>query len=96
MVLNHNKKVQPILTLTPPTGLKDLRRFLGMGQYYRDHWAKHSDMLAPLTSLVGECGHTKVTKALKSKKVPWHWDEEHPKALNDVKAIIKRCGFGLP
>jgi hypothetical protein len=47
-------------------------------------------MLAPLTSLVGECGHTKVTKALKTKKVPWHWIEVHEKAFNDVKAIIAR------
>jgi hypothetical protein len=47
-------------------------------------------MVAPLTSLVGECGHTKATKAVKTKKVPWHWDEVHQKAFNDVKAIIAR------
>ncbi len=47
-------------------------------------------MLAPLTSLVGECGCTKVAKALKTKKVPWHQDEVHQKAFNDVKAIIAR------
>jgi len=64
--------------------------FLGMVQYYRDLWAKCNDMLAPLTSLVGECGHTKVTRALKTKKVPWHWDEVHQNAFNDVKAIIAR------
>jgi len=61
-----------------------------MAQYCRDLWAKHSDMLVPLTALVGECGHTKVTKVLKTKKVPWHWDEVHQKAFNDVKAIIAR------
>jgi hypothetical protein len=86
----QQKKVQAILTLTPPTGFKDLGRFLGMIQYYGDLWVKHSDILVPLTSLVGECGHTKVTKALKTKKVPWHWDEEHQKAFNDVKAVITR------
>ncbi len=42
------------------------------------------------TPLVGECGHTKVTKALKTKKVPWHWDEVHQKAFDDVKAVIAR------
>jgi len=47
-------------------------------------------MLAPLTSLVGECGHTKVTKALKTKKVPWHSDEVHQKAFNDVRTVIER------
>ena len=47
-------------------------------------------MLAPLTSLVGECGHTKVTRAQKTKKIPWHWDEVHQKAFNDVKAVIAK------
>jgi hypothetical protein len=47
-------------------------------------------MLAPLISLVGECGHTKVTKAKKTKKCPWYWDEVHQKAFNDVKAIIAK------
>ena len=84
------KKVQAILALTPPTGVKDLHRFLGMVQYYRDLWAKQSDMLAPLTSLVGECGHTKVIKALKTKKVPWHWGKVHQKSFNDIKTIIAR------
>jgi hypothetical protein len=36
-------------------------------------WARRSNMLAPLTSLVGECGQTKSTKAKGTKKVPWHW-----------------------
>eukprot|EP00804_Cyclotella_cryptica_P013751 CCRYP_018839-RA/>CCRYP_018839-RA protein AED:0.25 eAED:0.29 QI:0/0/0/1/0/0/2/0/295 len=37
-----------------------------MVQYYRDLWARRSEMLAPLTSLVGECGHTKQSKLLKA------------------------------
>ena len=61
-----------------------------MVQYYRDLWAKCSDMLAPLISLVLECGHTKVTRALKTRKVPWHWDEVHQKAFDDVKAVIAK------
>jgi hypothetical protein len=56
------KKVQAILTLNPPTNVKELRHFLGMVQYYRDMWARRSEMLAPLTDLVGECGETKFTK----------------------------------
>ncbi len=34
------KKVQAILAITPPTQVKDLRRFLGVVQYYRDLWAR--------------------------------------------------------
>ena len=32
------KKVQAILNLTPPTTFKELRRILGIVQYYRDIW----------------------------------------------------------
>ncbi len=54
-------------------------------------------MLAQLTSLVGECGHTKVTRTLKTRKVPWHWDEVHQKAFHDVKAdIAKDVAFAYP
>jgi hypothetical protein len=36
--------------------------FLGMVQYYQDMWTRCSEMLAPLTDLVGECRETKTTK----------------------------------
>jgi len=53
------KKVQAILAITAPKQVKDLLSFLGMVQYYRDLWVRCSEMLAPLTFLEGECGHTK-------------------------------------
>ncbi len=86
----QSNKVQAILVIQPPKGVKQLRHFLGMVQYYRDLWARWSDMLAPLTALVGECGQTKVTKAKGTKKVPWHWDEVHQRAFDHVKATIAR------
>ncbi len=70
----QTKKVQAILRLSPPNNVKELRRFLGMVQYYRDMWVRHSEMLAPLTDLVGECQETKTTKKNKTKKKPWQWD----------------------
>ena len=59
-----------------------------MVQYYRDIWARRSEILAPLSDLVGECGHTKVTKANKTKTKPWHWDPVHQQAFDTVKATI--------
>ncbi len=47
-------------------------------------------MLAPLTSLVGECGQTKNTEAKGTKKVPWHWDEVHQRAFDHIKAAIAK------
>jgi hypothetical protein len=84
----QSNKVQAILAIKPPTGVRELRHFLGMVQYYRDLWARWSDMLAPLISLVGECSQTKSTKANGTKKVPWHWDEVHQRAFDHVKATI--------
>jgi hypothetical protein len=86
----QSNKVQAIFAIQLPTGVKQLKHFLGMVQYYRDLWARQSKMLAPLTSLVGECGHTKTTKAKGTKKVLWHWDEVHQRAFNHVKATITK------
>jgi hypothetical protein len=65
----QGNKVQAILAIKLPTGVKQLRHFLGMVQHYRDLWARRSDMLAPLTSLVGECSQIKSTRAKGTKKV---------------------------
>jgi hypothetical protein len=54
----QSNKVQAILAIQLPKNVKELRCFLGMVQYYCDLWARQTKMLAPLTSLVGECGQT--------------------------------------
>ena len=79
-----------ILTINPPKTVGELRRFLGMVQYYRDMWVKRSQMLAPLTDLVGECGEMKTTKKNKTKKKPWRWDPIHQHAFDNVKATITK------
>ncbi len=86
----QSNKVQAILAIKQHRGVRQLRHFLGMVQYYRDLWARRSNMIAPLTSLDGECGQTKTTKAKGTKKVPWHWDEVHQRAFNHVKATITK------
>ncbi len=79
-----------ILTLNPPNNIKELRHFIRMVQYYRDMWARCSEMLAPLTDLVGEYGEMKTTKKNKTKKKPWRWDPIHQQAFNNVKAAIPK------
>jgi hypothetical protein len=86
----QSNKVQALLAIKSPTGVRKLRHFLGIIQYYRDLWVRRSKMLAPLTSLVGECGQTKTTKAKGTKKVPWHWDVVHQRAFDHVKATIAK------
>jgi hypothetical protein len=52
-------------------------------------------MIAPLTSLVGECGQTKVSKAKGTKKVPWHWDKVHQRAFDHI-TIAKKVVLAYP
>jgi hypothetical protein len=84
------KKVQDILMLPLPQNVKQLCRFLGMVQYFRDHWVRHSEMQSPLTNLVGECGHTNATMAAKTKRKPWHVDSVHQTAFNNIKTTIPK------
>jgi len=84
------KKVQVILALNPLNNVKELRHFLGMVQYCRDMWAKRSEMLAPLSDLVGECRETKPTRKNKVKKQPWHWNSVHQIAFDNVKTTIAK------
>jgi hypothetical protein len=67
-IKSNPKKVQAILKLNLPKHKKIIKTLPIMAQYYRDMWAKHSKMLAPLTDLVGENGKTKTTKKTKTKK----------------------------
>ena len=49
----HPKKIEAIMNLAQPTTRKDVRRLLGMVQYYRDLWQHRSHILGPLTDAVG-------------------------------------------
>ncbi len=48
-----------------------------------------TQLLAPLTDLVGECG---TTKRSTKKKPPWHWEWEqvHQDAFDEIKKVIAR------
>ena len=84
----QRNKVQAILSITSPKQVKDLCRFLGIVQDYRDLWERCSEMLAPHTSLVGECSHTKVNRAKKNMKHAWYWNNIHQTSFDNIKASI--------
>jgi len=71
------KKVEAIRRLDTPKTKRQLRRFLGMINYYRDMWRRRSHILAPLTGLI-------------SKKVTFKWETQHQKAFEEIKDIISR------
>ena len=47
-------------------------------------------MLAPLADLVGKCGVTKSMKKKGTKKEPWHWNDVHQRAFDNVKSAIAK------
>ncbi len=69
--------MEAIKRLTPPTSKGQLRRFLGMINYYRNMWQRRSHILAPLTA-----------KCLAKAKFVWHDKEQKP--FEEIKAIISR------
>jgi hypothetical protein len=71
------KKVEAILSIAPPTTRKQLRRFIGMVNYYRDMWIRRSESLAPLSAMC-------------SVKVKFKWTENEQKAFDLVKRIVAR------
>ena len=60
------------------------------GPILQRHLGKMQYNTSTLSDLLGECGHTKVTKANKTKKKPWHWDPVHQQTFDTVKATIAR------
>ena len=70
-------KVEAITSIASPTTRKELRRFIGMVNYYRDMWPKRSHLLAPLT-------------ALTSVKTKWEWTQQCQNAFSAMKQLIAR------
>ena len=68
-------KVKALCNMAVPTNRKELRRFIGMVNYYRDMWPQRAHNLAPLT-------------AMTSAKTKFQWTEAHTKAFQAVKQTM--------
>ena len=73
----QHKKVEAIQRLEPPKTKHQLRKFLGMINYYRNMWQRRSHILAPLTAMV-------------SNKAKFVWDDTCQKAFDKIKEVISR------
>ena len=71
------KKVEAISRVLPPKNRRQLRRFLGLVNYYRDMWKRRSHVLAPLA-------------ALASKTKAWKWTETEQSAFEQAKQMVMR------
>ena len=70
-------KIEAIQALASPKNKCQLRRFIGMVNYYCDMWHHRSGLLAPLT-------------ALTSANAAWQWSTVHEKAFQDVKKALSK------
>jgi hypothetical protein len=72
-----SKKVEAIKNIAAPKTRRELRRFIGIVNYYRDMWIRRSDVLAPLSKLT-------------SNTEKWRWTDVEQKAFETMKRIIAR------
>ena len=70
-------KVEAIARIAPPKNKRELRRFIGIVNYYRDMWIRRSHVLAPLAKLT-------------SKDAKWVWSELENRSFQKMKAIIAK------
>ena len=71
------KKVEAIHAMKAPTNKRELRKFIGVVNYYRDMWIRRSEVLAPLS-------------ALTSKEAKWQWGPVEQNAFDTMKRIISK------
>jgi len=81
------QKIEAMDRILPPTTNKQLKRFLGMVNFYCDIWEKRSHILAPLNKLSAETSKSK--NKTKKKAVPFVWEQKHQDAFLAAKEMIK-------
>ncbi len=68
-------KIQGILNMAQPRNQKDVRRFVGLVNFYCDLYPRRAEILAPLTSLCG-------------KNTKFVWNKEHNEAFLKLKQVM--------
>ena len=61
--------------MKPPTSRKEVHKFIGVANYYRDVWSRRSHLVVPLTNI-------------KSSKVKFKWTKTEQDASNEIKWIV--------
>jgi hypothetical protein len=72
------EKITAILALTPPTNVKELRRFNGIVSWYRRFVPNIATLTAPLNELL-------------HKRTKWTWGERQEKAFQEVRSCLAKA-----
>ena len=75
------EKLRSVLNVVLPRTPKELRSFLGLANYFRDHVRDHSTIVAPLTQLL--------TRTQKGK--PLEWNDTEKDAFVKIKTAVYEC-----
>ena len=75
------EKLEDVLAIEPPIYSKDLRSFLGLTSYFRDHIQNYAILASPLQDMLSEYD--------KKRKLVWTPDGEQ--AFLEVKESVRRC-----
>ena len=76
-IRGQKKKIQGMLDLTTPRNQKEVRKFVGMVNFYKNMWPKCSSILGPLTNITG-----------KGKR--FIWEDSHQKAFDKMKGLMAK------
>ena len=82
----QQKKVEVVLKITGPKTVKEVRRFLGMVQYYRDLWQKRRVLQKKLSKYKIPAGERYDTITQKFQKKCFTYGFERPTARSDYSA----------
>ena len=74
-------KIEKVLQIPKPIKEKELKSFLGLANYFRDHIENHSTIVRPLNDLLK--GYQRTRKI--------QWTPEAEKAFEDIKDAINNC-----
>ena len=72
-----NRKIEAITNILPPTSRKEVRKFMGVINYYHNMWPRRSHTLLPLTKL-------------KYIKRNFKWTKVEQDAFEKIKRIVIR------
>jgi len=76
-----DEKIRSVLNFPVPQKLKDLRSFLGLVNYFRDHIRNHSTVVGPLYDVLDVL--TKTRKLV--------WTDDAKNAFHSIKREIEKC-----
>jgi hypothetical protein len=77
-------KLDSVINFPIPKTKKQVKSFIGLANYFREHIRNHSTRIQPLQKLVDGYDKRHANQAIK-------WEEEHTAAFEDMKRAIDEC-----